>query len=425
MPRLLPALVLSLLPAGVHAGEHWERFRGPNGSGVADDKDVPVRFSDKENMLWKTAIPGTGNGSPIVWGDRIFVHSASDDGSQRMLLCLNTRDGKIAWTRSIPGFKVKIRYDSSLASSTPTTDGSAVYVSYWDGKDIIIAAFDFAGTSLWERNLGPFISQHGAGASPIVYKDKILLVNDMDKDDPVTKTPVSRPSFLVALNKKTGELAWEVPREAVRACYSAPFFHSLKGGALELIVVSTTAITGYNPDDGTKNWELPQWQAKTVRMPLRTVAAATLIGDVLVATSGDGGGDRYAAGVAIGGAGKTAQRLWDNSKDFPYVPCPVSRGEHIYFVNDAGYAGCYDAKSGKRVWQERQSEAKFTASPLLIDGNVFACSDTGDVLVFAAEPTFKLVSRNPLGERIRATPAVADNRLYVRGQGHLFCIGKK
>jgi outer membrane protein assembly factor BamB len=423
MSRLCLLFALCLLSSLVRAGDHWERFRGPNASGVADDSNVPVQFG-KENVLWKTPLPGTGNGSPVVWGERVFIHAASADGKQRLLLCLDARDGKLLWTRAIPARKAKIRYDSSLASSTPTTDGEAVYVAFWDGIDIIMAAYDFAGTPLWNRNLGPFISQHGAGASPFLYKDKLLFSNDMDKDDPVTKTPVSRPAFLVALHKKTGDIAWEVPREAFRACYSAPFFHAIQGSAPELLVVSTPAITAYNPESGAKLWELPHWQSKMVKMPLRTVASATLVGDVLVASSGDGAGDRYAAGVALGTAGTSAHRLWENNKDFPYVPCPVGHGSHVYFVNDAGHAGCYEAATGKRLWQERQPDAKFTASPVLIDGKVYASSVEGDVIVFAAEPKFRLLARNSVGETIRATPAVAHDCLFIRGQQHLFCIGK-
>jgi outer membrane protein assembly factor BamB len=249
----------------------------------------------------------------------------------------------------------------------------------------------------------------------------VLLVNDMDKEDQAKKVPVKRPSFVLALNKKTGAIAWEVPREAFRACYSAPFLNTAKGEMPEMIVASTTAITAYNPDNGSKIWEMPHWQSKTVPMPLRTVATPTLVGEVLVITSGDGSGPRYAAGIAIGTG---AHRLWENNKDFPYVPCALTRGQHIYFVNDKGLAGCYEAETGKRVWQERQQDANFTASPLLINGKLYAASQEGDVFVLPAEPTFQLLARNKIGEGIRATPAVARDRLYIRGQQHLYCIGK-
>src|SRR5207237_3056667 len=131
--------------------------------------------------------------------------------------------------KSIPAQPAKIRADSSLASSTPTTDGKAVYVSFWDGKDILLSAYDFQGDMLWSKNLGGFNSQHGAGASPILYKDKLILANDMDKDDFNSKVPNERPSMLMAFDKRTGRLLWEVPRAAERACYSAPFLLNRPG----------------------------------------------------------------------------------------------------------------------------------------------------------------------------------------------------
>jgi outer membrane protein assembly factor BamB len=328
-----------------------------------------------------------------------------------------------------------IRPDSSLASSTPTTDGKAVYVTFWDGKDVIAAAYDFQGAKLWNKNLGPFISQHGPGASPILYKDKLILANDMDsyieqKDKSRKPVPIDHPSLLVALNKKTGEIAWETPRVAERACYSAPFLLKQPGQAEpELVVVSTTAISGYNLDDGSIKWEAKDWQKDSKKPLLRTVASTALSSDgVLIACSGDGSGDRFSAAVALPGAGKSAapRSLWESTKkEFPYVPCPLAHGEHFYCVNDSGYAGCYEVRTGKRLWFERLAEETFYASPLLIDGKIYAASDSGDVYVVAAEPKYRLLARNDLGgEHIRATPAVANGRLYVRGERNLFCIGK-
>ena len=438
MPRLLrPCLLLLALGgfAGAALAGNWERFRGPNGTGTVADKNVPLEFGAakgaEKNLLWKTPLPGVGNSSPVVWGKRIFLQTADVKGKDRSLLCLDT-NGKRLWERTIPGVYVSIRKDSSLASSTPTTDGEAVYVSFWDGKDIILVAYGMDGTPMWNKNLGPFFSQHGAGASPIVYKDKIIFANDMDaytetKNKTRQAVPVAHPSLLIAFNKKTGEMVWETPRSAERACYSAPFLLAKPGQAKpDLVIVSTTAVTGYDPDDGTLKWEKKGWQEKSVRMPLRTVASAALAGDVLVATSGDGAGDRLAVGLALPGMGKSdvPAKLWENRKDFPYVPCPLARGGHFYFVNDAGWAGCYDARSGKRVWFERLTDDRITASPLLIDGKVYAASEAGDVLVFAAEPQYRVLARNEVGERVRATPAVADGRLYVRGDRHLFCFGK-
>jgi outer membrane protein assembly factor BamB len=426
---LLAALVLPFVPAAVLAGEpekHWERFRGPNGSGTSNDKNIPLKFGVNENLIWKAELPGVGNSSPIVWGKHIFLHAASKDGKQRSLICLDAADGKVRWQKSIPAQTAKIRLDSSLASSTPTTDGKAVYVSFWDGKGIIVSAFDFQGELLWSKELGPFNSQHGAGASPILYKDKLLFANDMDKDDFHTKVPNARPSMLIALDKLTGKLVWETPRTAERACYSAPFLLQRPGQKEpELVVTSTTAVSGYNLENGARLWEAKGWQEPFGKGPLRTVASPALVGDILCVCSGGDAG-RYAIGLALPGAGSSdpAQRVWENRKDLPYVASPLARGEHFYFVNDAGLAGCCVARTGKRVWFERLAEAGFYASPLLIDGKMYAASSVGDVYVFAAEPTFRLLARNELGETIRATPAVADGRLYIRGDRHLFCIGK-
>jgi outer membrane protein assembly factor BamB len=415
--------VLLLLSTPAVAG-NWDRFRGPNGTGTTDDKNVPLTFGGGKNILWKAALSGTGNSSPIVWDRHLFLHSASTDGKQRTLACFDTADGKIRWQKSIPARPAKIRADSSLASSTPTTDGKAVYVSFWDGKDVHISAHDFQGEMLWTKNLGTFNSQHGAGASPILYQDLLFLANDMDNVDFDSKVPNARPSTLIALDKRTGARVWETPRAAEFTSYASPFLlHRPGQKEPELVVTSTTAVTGYHVKSGAKLWEARDWQKNAVKGPQRTVASPALAGDVLCVCSGTSGG-RFAIGLDLHSPSSTESppRLWENRKDFPYVPSPLALGEHIYFVNDAGSAGCYHARTGKRVWFERLADS-FYASPLLIDGKVYAASTAGDVYVFAAEPTFRLLARNALDETIRASPAVADGRLYIRGNRHLFCIG--
>jgi len=424
---MLKSASILALSSGILAGTtaNWERFRGPNGTGTTDDKDIPLKFGANENVIWKVELPGAGNSSPIIWGKHLFLQSASKDGKQRSLLCLDTDNGKVRWQKSIPAQFAKVRADSSQASSTPTTDGKTVYVSFWDGKNILVAAYDFQGGALWNKNLGPFNSQHGAGASPILYKDRLILANDMDKDDFTTRVPNARPSMLVALDKRTGRLIWEAARVAERACYSAPFLRYRPGQKVpELVVTSTTAVTGYNVETGAKLWEARGWQEHAVKVPMRTVASPVLTGDVLCVCSGGDAG-RFAVGLALPGPGSAdaPQRVWENRKDFPYVPSPVARGEHVYFVNDAGFAGCYHAATGKRVWFERLADTGFHASPVMINGKVYATSSAGDVYVFAAEPTFRLLARNELGEVVRATAAVANGRLYIRGERHLYCVG--
>jgi outer membrane protein assembly factor BamB len=391
---------------------NWPRFRGGNGTGIAADKDVPVEWNDSSGVLWRTALPGTGNSSPIVWGQHIFLQAATADGRERLLLCLNAADGKVLWSRSVPASPAKINPMNSLASSTPATDGVRVYVMFWDGQDILLHAYNIDGTLIWKRNLGRFTSQHGAGTSPIVYEGRVFLANDQDGK-----------AALVALDAKTGKTIWQVERRPFRACYSTPFVLQRPGGGSEIVACSTTAISGYNPETGAQNWTW-SWTFTTKR-PLRTTSSAIFSPGMIFASSGDGSGDRHmvALNLQTNGGDTKASLAWQNKRDFPYVPTMLVRGDHVYSVNDVGVAGCHVAKTGAEVWTERLG-GSMSASPILVDGKVYAVSEQGDVYVFEAAPTFKLLAKNPTGEPVKATPAVADSRLFIRGQNHLFCIGK-
>jgi outer membrane protein assembly factor BamB len=420
-------LTIGLLPC-LDAGT-WPRFRGPNGDGIAPaGQDIPLEFDAQTGILWKTPLPGFGNSSPVVWDQHIFLQTATTDGKERRLLCLDAAHGQVRWQRSIPGVHVKVRGESSLASATPALDGEAVYVPFWDGAVVHMNAYSFEGELLWSKNLGRWISQHGTGSSPIIVGDKVIFAYDMDvKDMKGTPIPESRPSMLMAFHKKTGDLAWETPREGYRACYSAPFILQ-REGAPELVVTSTMSIDGYNPDTGKQLWTWSwDWEKARFKMPLRTVADALVVDGMLIATSGDGGGDRRMVALRLPKNGATAPSyVWgDGNKLFPYVSGPLAHGEHVYFVNDRGFAGCYHAKTGKQLWYERVPGATFLASPVLIQGKIYAASVEGDVFVIAAEPSFRLLAKNVVGERFVASPAVADGRMYLRGQTHLFCVGKK
>jgi outer membrane protein assembly factor BamB len=407
---LLLITALAVLDAGFAGAANWPRFRGPNGTGVATDKDIPVKWDQQHGILWTIELPGPGNSSPIVWGQRLFTQAASKDGKERLLLCVDVTDGKLLWSRAVPGSRATIHPKNTLASATPATDGQRVYAVFWDGKDIALVAYDFDGNLVWRRDLGKFVSQHGAGASPIVVRDKVIFANDQDGS-----------AVLLALDAATGKTVWQAQREAFRACYSSPFLLERSAVAPELVVASTGGITAYDPDNGRTNWH---WNWTFDGMPLRTTGSPIFAHRMIFACSGDGGGDRHMVAVQLEGNGHGTRPVlaWENKKAFPYVPTLLARGEHLYFVNDKGIAGCYVARTGEPVWSERL-QGTLTSSPILIDGKIYAATETGDVYVLAAEPTFHLLAKNVLGERIVATPAVADNRLFIRGQRHLFCIG--
>jgi outer membrane protein assembly factor BamB len=404
------ALCGALLEGRQAPASPWPRFRGPNGTGVATDKDIPVQWSTKDGMLWQTAIPGLGNSSPIVWRDSVFLQSASADSKARLLVCLNAVDGKVAWSRSVPGARAPMHPKNTLASSTPATDGQRVYAVFWDGKEVSLQAYDFQGKHLWKHDLGRFTSQHGVGASPIVFQDKVFLANDQDGT-----------AELVVLDARTGKPVWQAPRVPFRACYSTPMVLERPGLAPELVVLSTTGITSYDPQNGGVNWNYA-WTF--TGMPLRTVASPLYADGMIFANSGDGGGARHTVAVKLAGKGDISKNLvWEEKRSFPYVPTMLLSGEYLYAVNDRGVASCHVAATGETLWSERLGGG-FTASPVLIDGKVYAINEEGTVFVIAASPTFKLLARNSLGEPVMATPAIADNRLFIRGANHLFCIAR-
>ncbi|HTU91791.1 MAG TPA: PQQ-binding-like beta-propeller repeat protein [Gemmataceae bacterium] len=403
-----------LLPAcGLAGGGDWPRFRGPNGAGTAADKDVPVKWTD-ENILWKTAIPGVGHSSPIVCKGRIFLQSAAEEGGERWLLCIDAAKGEILWKTRSPGELAKKHPLNSFASSTPATDGQRVYAAFWDGRAARLGAYDFKdGKPLWNNDLGSYSSQHGFGHSPMLIDGKVILANDQDG-----------ASHLLAFDAKSGGKVWQTERRPYRACYSTPIIRVKPDGGKELIVASTTSITGYNPADGKPNW----WYTwKFAGKSLRTVGSPILAGNLVIATSGDGDGSRDVIAVKLGSQGDVSgtNLVWQDRRTryFPYVSCFLSRGDYLYSVSDTGWAACHDARTGKEVWRESLCKDGFTASPILVDGKVYAVNQKGVAYVFEAAPKFKLLARNRMGEAVSSTPAVADNRLFIRDETHLFCIG--
>jgi len=410
--RAALCLGLALVACGTATASDWPRFHGPNGTGTSTDKDVPLTWTDKENVLWKIPLPGAGNSSPIVSRGRLFLQTSSDNGNERQLLCLDAASGKILWTQKISGKKAKINQLNSLASSTCCADGERVYCVFWDGDETVLYAYTFEGKELWKHPMGSFTSQHGPGGSPVVYDGKVVYINDQDGS-----------SEVLCLDARTGREFWKKPRRAFRACYSAPFIAPNQDGQTELMVVTTAGITSFDLKDGSENWDFI-W--KFDRKPLRTVGSPILTQGLMLAISGDGDGSRHMIAVRAGGKGDVSKTnlVWQHKRETPYVPSLLAQGEYVYGVTDKGFAACYVARTGRQVWRERIC-GDVLASPVLIDGKVYAVDVKGKACVFEAAPKFKLLGESSLGEVVSASPAVADNRLYIRGDQHLFCIARK
>src|SRR5262249_10549488 len=210
----------------------WPRFRGPNGQGAVEDAKVPVTWGEKD-ILYKVAIPGLGNSSPIISKGRLFLQSAREDGSERILLCYDAASAKQLWAASVPGRPGKTHKKNTLASSTPAADGERIYADFWDGDAISWHAFDYQGKVLWHVPLGSFTSQHGAGHSPVVHAGKLFLNNDQDGY-----------AELMAFDAASGEKVWGVERKAFRTCYSSPFVMESGRGGSESVISSAAAPAG-------------------------------------------------------------------------------------------------------------------------------------------------------------------------------------
>ncbi len=395
-----------LLLAVLAVAADWPRFRGPNGTGVSDDV-LPTTFKDGDGILWKVPLPGVGNGSPVVAGGKLFLQAASADGGERLLLCLDALDGHTLWTRSVGGAAAKAHRKNSLASSTPAVGGDRVVSLFWDGRREALHAFDLAGNPKWTKDLGPFKSQHGSGASPIIDAGRVFLNRDQDDT-----------AALLAFGADDGRELWHADRTGHKTCYTTPAVRPLPGGKTEVVVFSTGAVSGYDAATGATNWNWV-WSGE----PLRTVASAVLWNDVVFAHAGEGAGASRAVAVR---AGSPPAVVWERNQKggFPYVPCVLVHRDTLYTVTDRGIAGCYDAASGKPLWTHRLGGG-FSASPVLAGDTVYAVNEDGVVFAYPAsrqEPA--TVVRSPLGEPVVATPAVAGGRMYVRGQKHLFCLGK-
>ncbi len=408
--RILVSLSLLLQASATSEADNWPRFRGPNGAGVASDADLPVEWSATKHLSWKVELPGTGNGSPIIWEDQLFLQTAAENASKRSLVCLDALSGKLNWRIDLPGGPARMHRKNSLASSTPATDGKRVCALFWDGQRLELLACDLKGRKLWQKDLGSFTGNHGAGTSPVLHRDLVLVVNDQDGSAEV-----------MAFDAATGELRWSQPRKAYRASYAAPILRTNEQGVEELIVGSTAGVTAYAPLTGKELWHW-EWQWQEGAKALRMVGAPIASEGMVFASTGDGGGAR--SFVALKPKAAKATVVWDSRRDVPYVPSLLVRGKYLFAVHDTGRAACFVAATGKNLWVERLA-GPVTASPILVDGKIYCVDELGTTCVFPAEPEFDLLAKNRLEDRVFATPAVSDGRLYIRGRKHLYCISKE
>ncbi len=407
------ALLATALPA-----QEWTRFRGPNGTGVSDATTIPVEWT-ADDYNWRTKLPGTGNASPVVWGDKVFIVSADSQAATLFVNGIHTKHGDILWQRDFAKETHNLHARSSYASSTPTVDEDRLYVAFASPSKAMVVALTHDGDPVWERDLGPWTGWHGFGTSPILHDGMLILHNSQQADQLEPGQAVGKSSML-ALDAVTGDKLWETPLKTKRVCYSVPFVYEPPGGGpAELVCTSTSeGVFSIDPSSGKRNWAINDVFA------MRTVASPILAGGLILGSTGSGRyASNYVAAVRPGANASLAYKL-ENSSRFkaPYVPCAVARGDTVFLIYDKGFAACIDAPSGEIHWMQRL-RGGFNGSPVRVRDKIYCIEEGGEVVVLAAAKEFQELARNPLGEISRSTPAVAGGRMYLRTNSHLLSVG--
>jgi outer membrane protein assembly factor BamB len=411
-PRLDFLLIPSLcLAANFHGfAENWPGWRGPRGDGSSQEKQVPVRWNAEagEGLVWKTAIPGDGHSSPIVHGQRVFISTALFDTQDRVLLCLNRNSGKELWRRTVITAPLERKHrENSYASSTPSTDGERVFVTFLDGQDAVVAAYDFDGKQLWLVRPGKFKSVHGFSSSPVVFEDKVIINGDHDGD-----------AWIAALARKDGATVWKIDRENKTRSYCTPLIRDL-AGRTQMILSGSKCVASYDPRSGERHWVIDgpteQFVASVVYNPKH---------DMLFVTGGYP--DLHILGVKPDGRGNITDThiAWRAKRGVSYVPSPISEGDYFIVVSDSGIATCFHAGTGEQQWQERIGPHAHS-SLVAANGFIYGTTDDGTTTVIKPGPTLEVVARNTLGEPCFSSPAISDGRVFVRGAKHLFCFAEK
>jgi outer membrane protein assembly factor BamB len=407
-------------PSGVPGGLHqnnWTRFRGPNGTGISDDTTIPSTWTESD-YAWQVKLPGRGHSSPVIWNDKVFLTSAMDDPAQRVVLCLSAVDGKLLWERRYDYLAHKKHLLNSFASPTPAVDEDHVYVSWSVPDNLELFALTHDGKDVWKRDLGKFVSQHSAGNSPVIYRDMVLLVNEQDDAEKVKGDGggESGVSYLHAVSRKDGHDIWQTPRKSATVTYSAPMVRELPGGGEELIFNSQAhGVGAVDPATGAVKWEL------TV-LDKRSVSSPVIAGGLVFGTCGSGGGGNYIAAVKPGPNPELAYKVTEQAN---YVPTLIGKGNLLFVWSDKGIVSCLDAPTGQVKWRERVG-GNFFGSPICVGDRLYAIASDGKVTVLSATEKFEKLHEIELGETSHSTPAVADGKLYLRTESHLYCLkGKK
>ena len=420
---LAAVAILTLLTSNTFA-ENWPGWRGPRGDGTSLEKNVPIAWNGMtgENVAWKVAISGDGHASPTIWENHIFLVSCLLEEKERALIALDRRTGKQLWKQTVVTSPLESKHSlNSFASSTPATDGKLVYVAFLqvDGStvpapnvgtprpitpgEMVVAAYDFEGNRQWITKPGEFISAHGFCSCPVIFEDLLIVNGDHDGN-----------SYVVALNRATGDTVWKTPRRHKTRSYVTPIIREIDGKQ-QMVFSGSKCIVSLDPRTGKMLWNVEgpteQYVASMVYDNEKFYMAAGFPTHHVMAVRPDGSGDVTKSHVA-----------WHTQEVKCYVPSPVLVENYLIVADDRGTANCFETGKGERLWQGRMG-SHFSASLVTAGGLVYFQADNGLTKVVKPGKDMEIVSENELGERSYASPAISDGQFFIRGEKHLFCIG--
>jgi outer membrane protein assembly factor BamB len=418
----LTAAALSLVSEA--SAENWPQWRGARLDGVSGEKDLPVKWSKTENVLWRLPLPGPAGATPAVWGDRIFLTSV--DGDQLVLLCVST-EGKQLWRQIVGQGNKDVRGDEgNSASPSPCTDGKHVWTFMANG---MLACYTVDGTEVWKQNLqdryGKFEIAFGMTASPVLDDGRLYVQLIHGEGNPQT-----REAVVVCLNAADGKEIWKVdrPSDARDECehsYASPILYRDKERAY-LLTHGADYVVAHDLEDGHELWRCGDLNPKGKYNPtLRFVASPVAAEGLIVVPSAKGGPVVCIKPDVKGDITENESAFfWKRPRDTPDVPSPVIHDGLVYLCRESGNVICVDGKTGSEHYEKATTRDRHRASPVFADGKLYTAARNGIVSVIKAGPGFELLSQNNMEESISSSPAISNGRIYVRTFDALYAIGK-
>lgn len=390
--------------------EGWQRFRGPNGSGVIANCDVPLPWSS-DDVAWEVSLPGIGNASPIVSGDVAFISSADPASGQQHLHAVDIATGQTKWHNTYQSRKFPIHARSSFASSTPCVNDTALFFCWANPDSLMLVALRHDGSELWRKDLGTYVSQHGFGGSPVLFGQTLVLVNSQDAED-LPAGVAAGQSRVSAFDSTTGELLWETPRTTTRVCYGSPtLFTDPAAGPALLFSNTGDGLYALSLQTGSVLWSQKVFSKRCVSSPL-------VVGDLAIGTEGEGGGGNKLVAISISPP-QTVRFQVDRAA--AYVPTPVVLGNLLFQWGDTGIVSCLKLPTGEVLWSKRIG-GNVSSSPVIAGDKLMGIAEDGTVTILSATSEFREHGKVSLDEVCRATPALSEQFILLRTQSRLICV---